>query len=414
MKRPQDPQPERGADERPDPEELLDRYGLRDTPPTQAARQASGVASDRSDRPRGRLRVYLGAAAGVGKTYAMLNEGRRRKERGTDVVIGYVKTHGRRKTVEQIGDLEIIPRRRVTYRGITLEEMDPDAIIARHPQVVLVDELAHTNVPGSRHPKRYQDVKDILDAGIDVITTLNVQHLESMKDIVESITGVPVRETLPDRVLDEADEVELVDISPQALRQRMKHGDIYPLERVETALTHFFREENLAALRELALRRMYEKSDEQLEQYMRGTTGNGPQAATQRVMVCFDHHPTAEQLIRHAWRIAHGLRADFLAVTVELTGWRARLWRRTAAERAQLARHIQLAEDLDATVLVAKSPRVARELARLAQEHHITHLVVGQPPSSWLQQFLCSSVTNRLLRYLSGVDILVVARPAPP
>jgi len=414
VKRQHDPESERDADGRPDPEELLDRYGLRDTLPAQGAGQANEAASDRPARPRGRLRIYLGAAAGVGKTYAMLNEGRRRKERGTDVVIGYVETHGRRKTIEQIGDLEIIPRRRITYRGIILEEMDTDAIIARHPQVVLVDELAHTNVPGSRHPKRYQDVEDILNAGIHVITTVNVQHLESIKDIVESITGVPVRETLPDRIVDEADEVELVDISPQALRQRMKHGNIYPLERVETALEHFFREENLAALRELALRRMYEKSDEQLERYMRGATRNGLQAATQRVMVCFDHHPTAEQLIRHAWRVAHGLRADFLAATVELTGWRAHLQRRTEAERAQLARHIQLAEDLDATVLVAKSPHIARELARLAQEHHITHLVVGQPPASRLQQLLRGSVTNRLLRYISGIDILVVARPERP
>ncbi|HKV57234.1 MAG TPA: sensor histidine kinase KdpD, partial [Ktedonobacteraceae bacterium] len=264
---------------RPDPEELLRRYSLRDrdlatAPPL---RQPSGSEHEQDETPpgpvqyphrRGRLRVYLGSAAGAGKTYTMLNEGHRRESRGTDVVVGYVETHKRQQTQAQLGDLEIIPRRRITYRGVTLEEMDTEAIIARHPKVALIDELAHTNVPGSKHVKRYQDVLEILDAGIDVVTTLNIQHLESLNDLVASITGVRVRETLPDWILDQAEEVELIDISPHALRQRMKHGNIYPPERIDTALNNFFREGNLTALRELALRRVAEKTESQLEQYM--------------------------------------------------------------------------------------------------------------------------------------------------
>src|SRR3989440_4801499 len=276
---------------RPDPEELLKRYSLRDSDleaplPAKAAQGAPGV--DSHQRKRGRLRVYLGAAAGAGKTYAMLNEGHRRESRGTDVVVGYVETHGRPLTQAQIGDLEVLPRKKVTYRGVTLEEMDTEAIIARHPKVALIDELAHTNVPGSKHAKRYQDVEEILDAGINVVTTLNIQHLESLNDLIASITGVRVRETLPDRILDQADEVELIDISPYALRQRMKHGNIYPPERVEAALDNFFREGNLTALREMALRRTAEKTESQLEQYMTEHRIGQARSASERVLVGFD------------------------------------------------------------------------------------------------------------------------------
>src|SRR5215470_4331180 len=272
---PDEPRPREEG--RPDPEELLRRYGLRDSDleappavpaPGTGARVAPQPAAGGYPHRRGRLRVYLASAAGAGKTYAMLNEGHRREGRGTDVVVGYVETHARPLTEAQIGDLEIIPRKQVEYRGVTLEEMDTEAIIARHPKVALIDELAHTNVPGSKHTKRYQDVLEILDAGIDVVTTLNIQHLESLNDLVASITGVRVRETLPDWVLDQANEVELVDISPYALRQRMKHGNIYPPERIDTALNNFFREGNLTALRELALRRTAEKTETQLQEFM--------------------------------------------------------------------------------------------------------------------------------------------------
>src|SRR5438105_9841803 len=254
---------------RPDPEELLRRYGLRDrdleapapvpVPGTDATVAPQPTAAGYARR-RGSLRVYLASAAGSGKTYAMLNEGHRREGRGTDVLVGYVETHGRSQTEAQIGDLEIVPRKQVTYRGVTLEEMDTEAVIARHPKVALIDELAHTNVPGSKHTKRYQDVLEILDAGIDVVTTLNIQHLESLNDLVASITGVRVRETLPDWILDQADEVELNDISPYALRQRMRHGNIYPPDRIEASLNNFFREGNLTALRELALRRQAQEA----------------------------------------------------------------------------------------------------------------------------------------------------------
>src|SRR5439155_6211687 len=239
-----------------------------EAPPSATSAAEGGQTSRRAGgypHKRGRLRVYLASAAEAGKTYAKLNEGHRRESRGTDVVVGYVETHGRQQTQAQLGDLEVIPRKKVTNRGVTLEEMDTDAIIARHPKVALIDELAHTNVPGSKHMKRYQDVLEILDAGIDVVTTLNIQHLESLNDLVATITGVRVRETLPDWVLDQADEVELIDISPYALRQRMKHGNIYPPERIDAALDNFFREGNLTALREMALRRTAETTESQLQ-----------------------------------------------------------------------------------------------------------------------------------------------------
>src|SRR5947209_1502344 len=265
------PEKHQRDDDRPDPEALLDRYKLHDSDLEEertATDFTTAAGTVNQQHRRGRLRVYLGAVAGAGKTYAMLNEGHRRESRGTDVVVGYVETHKRPQTESQIGDLEIVPRKKVTYRGVTFEEMDTEAVIARHPRVVLIDELAHTNVPGSKHAKRYQDVQEILDAGIDVVTTLNIQHLESLNDLVASITGVRVRETLPDQILDQADEVELVDISPYALRQRMRHGNIYPPDRIEASLNNFFREGNLTALRELALRRTAEKTEAQLQQYI--------------------------------------------------------------------------------------------------------------------------------------------------
>lgn len=398
-------------DTRPNPEELLDRYQLREV----VRRSEQPGQGDSSGRPRrGRLRLYLGMAAGVGKTYAMLNEGRRRKERGTDVVIGYVETHGRALTAAQIGDLEIVPRTRITYRGVTLEEMDVDAIIQRHPAVALVDELAHTNVPGSRHEKRYEDVADLQDAGITVISTLNIQHLEGLNDIVEAITGVRQRETLPDRVLDEADEVELIDISPDALRSRMRHGNVYPPERAAAALERYFTQSNLTALRELALRRTAEKTESQLETMMRGGTAEKEPAwartATERVMVAFDARPHSRQLLRDGWRLARGLKAPLIAVSiVESASGDAR--RQTPAgggQRSELDDLVQLAEDLGAEVMVRGGRDVARELAEVARERHVTQIVVGQPLTSRWQSFLRGSVVDRLLREPTGADIHVV------
>ncbi|QBD77861.1 sensor histidine kinase KdpD [Ktedonosporobacter rubrisoli] len=401
---------------RPDPEALLKHYNLRD-----ADLELSAPDQAQPSSRRGRLRVYLGAAAGVGKTYAMLNEGHRRKERGRDVVVGYVETHARPQTMAQLRDLEVIPRKQVIYRGVTFEEMDTEAILARHPQVVLVDELAHTNVPGSRHIKRYQDVEELLAAGINIVTTLNIQHLESLNDLVTSITGVRIRETLPDSILDQADEVELIDIAPYALRQRMKHGNIYPPERIEAALNNFFREGNLTALRELALRRTAEKTESQLEQYM---TEHGLQqnwSARERVLVGFDHRPQSRQVIRAAWRLAHGLHADLFALYIQPEGYLAfvRSFSRLLKygkhagqhwEEAQrsLEEHALLAEDLGAEVIRVKSSDIAITLAEIAQQRHITQIVLGQPARSSWEELLYGSVVNRLLRLTAGKDIHLV------
>ncbi len=412
---------------RPDPEELLRRYHLRDSdlgvPPTAsfAAGEQAAPSPGGETHQRGRLRIYLASAAGAGKTYAMLSEGHRRKRRGTDVVVGYVETHGRPLTQAQLEDLEVIPRKKVAYRGVMLEEMDTEAIIARHPRVALIDELAHTNVPGSRHPKRYQDVQEILGAGIDVVTTLNIQHLESLNDVVASITGVRVRETLPDRIFDQADEVELIDISPYALRQRMRHGNIYPQERIEPALHHFFREGNLTALRELALRRVAEKTEEQLEQYMHEHQISKVWPASERVLVGFDARPHMRQVIREAWRLAHGLHADLLAVSIEPEGYRA--WtgwllsvlrygsdaakQREIASR-RLEEHARLAEDLGAEVIRSSSRDIAKALVEMAKEHQVTQIVLGQSATSRWEELVRGSIIHRLLRLSKEINIHLV------
>ncbi len=375
-----------------------------------------------SHRPRrGRLRVYLGAVAGSGKTYAMLKEGHSRESEGVDVVVGYVETHKRTQTQAQLGDLEIIPRKQVSYRGVTLEEMDTAAIIARHPQVALVDELAHTNAPGFRHVKRFQDVEDLLDAGIDVITTLNIQHLESLNDMLASITGVRVRETLPDRILDEADEVELVDISPHALRQRMKHGNIYPPERIDAALHHFFREGNLTALREIALRRTAEKTEFQLQRYMTDH-GIGELLPTgERVLVGFDHRPQARQVLRDAWRLAHGLHAELIAISIQPQGYLAFTskliaWLKYGDEaqkygdeaQRRLAEHATFAADIGAEVMRINSRDIARTLVEVAHQRQVTQIVLGQPARSRWEELLRGSMINRLVRLSSEMDIHIV------
>jgi two-component system sensor histidine kinase KdpD len=418
------PDKQQHTDRRPDPEELLKRYHLHDsdredTAPAAAAQTSLDTGTHRHGR--GRLRVYLAAAAGAGKTYAMLNEGHRRESRGTDVVVGYVETHGRPRTQAQLGDLEVIPRKKAMYRGVTLEEMDIEAIMNRHPQVALIDELAHTNVPGSKNRKRYQDVLEILDSGIDVVTTLNIQHLESLNDLVASITGVRVRETLPDWLLDQADEVELVDISPYALRQRMRHGNIYPPERVEAALSHFFREGNLTALRELALRRTAEKTETQLQQYMTEHHITEAWPASERVLVGFDHRPHTRQVIRDAWRLAHGLHADLVAVSIQPEGylaWASRFIRlfkfgmeakqHEEAARRRLEEHALLAEDLGAEVIRTSSSDIARTLIEIARERQVTQIVLGQPARTRWEELIRGSIINRLLRLSTDIDIHLV------
>jgi two-component system, OmpR family, sensor histidine kinase KdpD len=429
---PPDKQQQQREEGRPDPEELLRRYSLRDsdleaspltTPATPGEGGQTAAQTGGYTHRRGRLRVYLGSVAGSGKTYAMLNEGHRRESRGTDVVVGYVETHGRAQTQAQLGDLEVIPRKKVTYRGVTLEEMDTEAVIARHPKLALIDELAHTNVPGSKHAKRYQDVQEILDAGINVVTTLNIQHLESLNDLVASITGVRVRETLPDWILDQADEVELIDISPYALRQRMKHGNIYPPERIDAALNNFFREGNLTALREIALRRVAEKTEAQLQQYMTEHGITEMRSATERVLVGFDSRPHTREVIRDAWRLAHGLHADLIAVTIKPEGYLAFMSKligflkfgreapkyREAALR-RLEEHALLAEDLGAEVIRTSSSDIARTLVKIAHERQVTQLVLGQPARSYWEELIRGSIINRLLRLSTDIDIHLVPR----
>lgn len=406
--------PHPAGDERPDPESLLDRYQLRDLP------AASGAGdSSRPEQPaRGRLRIYLGMAAGVGKTYAMLNEGRRRKSRGTDVVTGWVETHGRSLTQQQIGDLEIVPRRTLSYRGVELEEMDLDAVLARKPAVALVDELAHTNVPGSRHEKRYQDVEELLAAGITVISTVNVQHLEGLNDLVEAITGTRQRETLPDRVLDEADEVELVDISPEALRARMRHGNVYPPDRARVALERYFSTSNLTALRELALRRVSEKTERQLETLM--TDGEETRdlphtpAATERVLVAFDASEEARRLLHEGWRLARGLRAPFQAVTIRAP---ARQDGSGGKDDAALEGWARLAEDLGAEVIEVTlegdvtNARIAGAVAQVASERQATLLVVGRsrrmdaPDTRWLARVTGRERPEPVVTYLTRMEL---------
>lgn len=378
-------------DERPTGEEMLERVQLR----------------ERSQN-RAWLRVYLGYAPGVGKTYAMLHEGRRRRERGTDVVVGLVETYTRPLTVEAIGDLEVIPRRQIPYQGVVVEEMDVAAILARRPQVVLVDELAHTNVPGSTHVKRYQDVVEILEAGINVITTVNIQHLESLKDTIEPITGIRVRETLPDWVIDDADEIELVDISPEALQKRMLHGNIYPQTRVDDALQHFFREGNLAALRELALRRVLQHTDTRLHKYMRSRGIKGPWHCNETVLVCVPPNEQAQQLVRRGAHLSERLQGRYMVLHVARPGQKLDPKHSRAQQEVQKA--LQLARELGAEVVTRQGENVGEMIAAYANEVNATQIVLGESTRSWLREVLKGSVTREVLQRTKDVDVHIVQR----
>src|SRR5499433_1153336 len=287
-------------------------FAARDQRPSPEALLAAAAREQ-----RGKLKIFLGAAPGVGKTYEMLQTARRRKAEGADVVIGVVETDGRKETEALLEGLEVVPRRRVTYHGHTLSEMDIDAILARRPALVLVDELAHTNAPGSRHPKRYLDVEELLDAGIDVYTTVNIQHIESLNDVVAQITHVRVRETVPDSIIDRADAIELVDLTPDELIQRLREGKVYVPKQAERALKHYFSPANLTALRELALRRTAERVDEQLLEHMRARAISGPWAAGERILVCVSEDPRSPGLVRYAKRLADRLRAPWTALCIE-------------------------------------------------------------------------------------------------
>jgi two-component system sensor histidine kinase KdpD len=378
-------------DARPSPEALL----------AEAAREG-----------RGKLKIFLGAAPGVGKTYEMLQSARRRKVEGVDVVIGVVETHGREETEALLEGLEAVPRRRITYEGRVLTEMDIDAVLARHPQLVLVDELAHTNAPGSRHPKRYLDVQELLAAGIDVYATVNVQHVESLNDVVAQITHVRVRETVPDQIVDQA-EVEVIDLTPDDLIQRLREGKVYVPDQAERAMRHYFSPGNLTALRELALRRAAERVDEQMVSYMQAHAISGPWPAGERVLVCVNEEPSATQLIRYAKRVADRLRGPWTAIHVETS----RHQRLGEAERDRISEALRLAERLGADAITIPGQRIADDVLAYAHENNATQIIIGQSLRSRWFEVLHGSVVRDLLRKAGNISVHVIAgegeAPAP-
>ncbi|MDO8363252.1 MAG: DUF4118 domain-containing protein [Actinomycetota bacterium] len=352
---------------------------------------------------RGTLRIYLGAAPGVGKTYAMLNEGNRRAARGADVVVGYVETHQRAQTKAQIGDLEVIPRISVTHRDAGFEEMDLDALLARKPAVALVDELAHTNAPGVRNTKRWQDVEELLAAGIDVISTVNVQHLESLNDVVQRITGIVQRETVPDAFVRSADQIELVDMSPEALRRRMAHGNVYPPEKVDAALANYFRQGNLAALRELALLWVADRVEESLQDYLADHGITTTWETRERVVVALTGAPGGDQLIRRAARIAGRLRGDLVGVHVANPDGLSS----TSGDRLEPQRALLI--ELGGTYREVVGHEVAPALAAFAKAEQATQVVIGATHRSRFTEFTRGSVASQLQRLLSTVDLHIIA-----
>lgn len=355
----------------------------------------------------GHFRIYLGAAAGVGKTYAMLNEGHRRASRNADVVIGFVECHGRALTQERCAGLEIVPRRQIEYRGTRFEEMDLDGVLARHPKVALVDELAHTNVPGSRHAKRWEDVMDLLEAGIDVITTVNIQHLESIADAVEQMTGTKVRERVPDWVVRKADQIELVDSSPEALRRRMLHGNIYPKAKVPQALTHFFRTDNLIALRELALRFLADETEEELLEHLRRRQAHVLWETSERILVAITAAPGTDAIVRRAARMAARIKAELKVLHV-IPGDGA-----SRRDDQQLDLLRQLSSDVGAHWTEIQADDPAQAVIDFAREHQITQIVVGSSSRTrWQELKGGGSIVRKISRLAgdAGVDVHIIAR----
>jgi two-component system sensor histidine kinase KdpD len=378
----------RESDQRPSPEALLE-------------------AARREERRSGRLKIFVGAAPGVGKTYEMLQQARARKQDGYDIVVGVVETHGRKETQALLDGLEVVPRKRLEYRGQWLEEMDLDAIIARHPQIALVDELAHANAPGSRHPKRYLDIEELLNRGIDVYSTVNIQHIESLNDVVAQITHVRVRETVPDSVFDRADAIELVDLTPDDLIERLKEGKVYVPKQAERALEHYFSPGNLTALRELALRRTAERVDEQLLTHMQAHAIPGPWAAGERVLVCVSEDPRAAGLVRYAKRLADRLHAPFTALCVETR--RSLQW--GEEERDRVADTLRLAEALggEAITVPGDGRSIADDVIRFAQANNVTQIIIGKSARSRWFEILHGSVVHDLVRRSGNISVHVIA-----
>jgi len=376
--------------ERPDPDALLRRV--------QAEEERTG---------RGRLKIFLGYAAGVGKTYAMLEAAHQRKAEGVDVAAGYVETHARAETEALLLDLEVLPPRQVAYRDIWLPELDIDALLARRPQLALIDELAHTNAPGMRHPKRYQDVEELLAAGIDVYATLNVQHLESLNDVVAQITGARQRETVPDQVLDEAAEIEMVDLPPDELLARLSEGNVYIPDQAARAIERFFRKGNLTALREMALRRTAERVDDQLRAYMQTRAIPGPWHASERILVCVSASSSSERLVRSTRRLADELNAPWCALHFE-SAVHPDL---RAANREAVTAHLQLAESLGAETVTITGDTLAGAVLDFAIRHNVTKIVIGSPVRSrWRDQFRVSLVED-LVRISGDIDVYIISEP---
>jgi two-component system sensor histidine kinase KdpD len=390
-----------------------DVAGVEQSLPTRAA--TSEFVELLKSRERGKLKVYIGSAAGVGKTFRMLQEAHDLRRRGIDAVVGFIETHGRAETAAQVGDLEVVPRRKIAYRAVTLEEMDVDAVIVRAPEVVIVDELAHTNVPGSRHAKRWQDVEFLRDEGISVISAVNVQHLESLNDIVAETLGVTVRETIPDWVVTDADQVVNLDISAEDLRQRLTDGKIYAPEKIPSALTNFFTEENLSTLRELALREVASNVDRLRESvsregFSRDEVRKTPRSVrtVDRILVALPSRLTlTEELLRKASRIAGRLNLDWYCVYVQTPDERAD--RIDATVQRKLVDNIQKAQSMGAEVVKLEGTDVAETLTQFAIEHGVTLIVAGQSRRNWWQHFTRGSVIDKLVNNIRDIDVLVVS-----
>ena len=350
------------------------------------------------------FKLFLGYAPGVGKTFNMLSEGIRRRSRGEDVVIGMVETHGRKSIAELSAKLETVPRRTISYRGASFEEMDVEAILAREPQVVLVDELAHSNIEGSKHSKRYEDVMALLDAQIDVLSTMNVQHIESMVPTVLNITGIHVRETVPDWVIQRVNEIVLADLTPEALQTRMRRGDIYPVDRAEKALGHFFRPGNLIALRELALQQVTQAVDRSLESYLEREGLGKSLGIRERIAVCVSSSPAAQYLIARAARMAQRIDAEFYVIYVDIGTDEG------PEDQRSLGLNLSFAENLGAKVVRVQGNSVAAEVAKVVREKHITQVVFGRSAQEGWRKYLYLSAIHKFLRDAPPVDVHIVTQ----
>jgi two-component system, OmpR family, sensor histidine kinase KdpD len=378
----------RDSEQRPSPEALLE-------------------TARREDSRAGRLKIFVGAAPGVGKTYEMLQSAHAKLKAGADIVVGVVETHGRAETEALLAGLEVLPRKRIEYKDQSIEELDIDALIARHPQIALVDELAHTNAPGSRHPKRYLDVEELLSHGIDVYSAVNIQHIESLNDVVAQITHVRVRETVPDSVFDRADAIELIDLTPDDLIQRLKEGKVYVPKQAERALEHYFSPGNLTALRELALRRTAERVDEQLLTHMQANAIAGPWAAGERILVCVSEDPRAAGLVRTTKRLADRLHAPWTAVSIETR----RSLQLTDEQRDRLADTLRLAEALggEALTIPGVGRRIADDVIGFAQANNVTQIIIGKATRSWWFEIIRGSVVHDLVRRAGNISVNVIA-----